>query len=122
MKKIVLIASLFLLGQASFAQDMNKAAETAITRTALMTEQLALDAQQQENVKNLLTGIEMKLEAVRNEPSFTPEQRAEQIQMNKEAETHMLGNILTEEQMEKHKILTKRSATQMKESNLKVTN
>jgi hypothetical protein len=122
MKKIVLIASMFLLGQASFAQDMNKATEIAANRTVLMTEQLALDAQQQENVKNLLTGIEMKLEAARNEPSFTPEQRAEQIQMNKDAEIQMLGNILTVEQMEKYKIVTKRSATKMKESNLKVKN
>lgn len=110
MKKIILIVSMFLMGQSIFAQDMNAAVDRGAARATKMTTELALTAEQQEKVKNLLTGIEMKLEAARNEPSFTPEQRAEQIKMNKEGELHMLGTILTEAQMQKHKELAKREA------------
>lgn len=110
MKKIVLIVSMFLMGQSIFAQDMNAAAERATARATKMTTELALTAEQQVKVQNLLNGIEMKLEAARNEPSFTAEQRAEQIKMNKEAELYMLGTILTDSQMQKHKELAKRDA------------
>lgn len=115
MKKIIIIASMFITGHSVFSQEATTPVQRAEARTAEMTSKLSLTADQQVKVKNLLTGIESKLNAAENEPSFTPEQRAEQIKMNKEAENHMLKTILTEEQMEKYKELAKREAIQQEQ-------
>jgi len=102
MKKIIFLGTFLLASTVMFAQDMTAAAERAEKRTQAMASSLQLTADQKVQVKQLLTGIEMKLEAASDEPEFTAEQRAEQIQGNKDAEMRLLKEILNEDQYARH--------------------
>ncbi len=102
MKKIFFLGAFILASNFMFAQNMEAATKRAEARTESMSSSLQLTAEQKERVKQLLTGIEMKMEAVNAEPSFTADQRAEQVQGNKNAEMQILKEILTEEQYARH--------------------
>ena len=112
MKKITFIAAFILSTQLSFSQDMAAAAERATIKSEAMISSLGLNTEQAEQITMFYNGLEQKFEYIAAEPSFTNEQRTEQIAMNKEAETNFLIKLLTPEQLETYKQQQKASTEQ----------
>lgn len=121
MKKITFIAAFILSTQFSFSQDLAAAAERATIKSEAMISSLNLNAEQAEQITMFYNGLEQKFEYIAAEPSFTTEQRAEQIAMNKEAETNFLIKLLTPEQLETYKQQQKASTDQKSVSKKKTT-
>lgn len=77
--------------------------ERAAQLTERMNQVLALTEQQYTQVSQLNLGVEMKIEAIRNNSEMTPEQKKEFIQGNRKDQMAVLSNILTPEQFDKWK-------------------
>ena len=119
MKKITFIAAFILSTQFSYSQDLAAAAERATVKSEAMISSLGLNTEQSEKIKRFYNGLEQKYEYVNADPNFTPEQRAEQIEMNKKAEVNYLKSILSEEQFETYK--TQQKASSVEKSTTKTT-
>lgn len=81
--------------------------ERAAKLTEEMNELLSLSDQQYPQVSQLNLGVEMKIEAIRNDTEMTPERKKEFIHGNRKDQMHALSNILTPEQLEKWKAAKK---------------
>lgn len=98
MKKLIILCALFIVGNSAIAQDMAAAQARADQKTNSMISSLSLNAEQAEKVKTLNLGLEQKYEAINANASFTAEQKAEQIQLNKDGEKTALRGILNDTQ------------------------
>lgn len=123
--KIVMFAMAFLVGGVAFGQEKEKnnkeaqehhgekkekstPAERATRLTTKMTKELSLTAEQAQKVSEINLGIATKNEDVRNNTTYTQEQKKEIVASNHAARKAMYKDVLTAEQLAKYEELEKK--------------
>src|SRR4051812_30693323 len=102
MMKIAVMAMALLMGGIAFGQTTaaktTTPEERAIRLTTKMTKALELNAQQAQQISDINLGIAAKNQGIRENTSFTQEQKNEIYLSNYEAAKSMYKGILTETQ------------------------
>jgi protein CpxP len=121
--KIMVVAIAFLLGGVAFGQEHSKsgkksheqheqkskssATDRATRLTARLTKQLGLNAEQALKISEINLNIAAKNEGVRNNASYSKEQKKEILASNNEARKAMYKGIFTAEQYAQFEVLEK---------------
>jgi hypothetical protein len=123
MMKIVMFAMAFLVGGVAFGQEKERKdaqehhgekkekstpAERATRLTNRMVKELALTAEQTQKISEINLGIASKNEDVRNNTTYTQEQKKEIVASNHVARKAMYKDVLTAEQFAKYEELEKK--------------
>lgn len=128
MMKLMVVAVAFFVGGIAFGQEHSKggkkgheqheqkskssATDRATRLTARLTKQLGLTAEQALKISEINLNIASKNEGVRNNTSYTKEQKKEILASNNEARKAMYKGIFTAEQYTRFETLEKEREAQ----------
>jgi ABC-type molybdenum transport system ATPase subunit/photorepair protein PhrA len=107
MMKTALLAIVLLVGGIAFGQKGKTPEERAGHLTTRMAKMLELSGEQTQQISQINAGIAMKNQGIRDNPTFTKEQRTEIIMSNYEAAKSMYQGVLTTDQYNKFIALEK---------------
>jgi len=104
--KIAVMAMALLVGGIAFGQDKS-ASERATRLTTRLTKDLSLNADQAQKINDINLGIAGKNQGIRDNTTFTAEQKKEIYSSNYEAAKSMYKGVLTDAQYTKFMALEK---------------
>lgn len=107
MMKTALLAMTLLIGGIAFGQKGKTPEERANHVTTKMAKVLTLTGEQTQSISGINLGIAAKNQGIRENTTFTAEQKKEIIQSNYEAAKSMYKGVLTEDQYNKFIALEK---------------